>query len=104
MFNDGHDGNMNNSGANSHHHGNVQHQQKNPQSSSQQTRIKKGNFSNTQPITSHGLQEGNKLLAQSRGGASNGGQPGSRRELPNEKGTMIQGSTSNQSTRPGTAP
>lgn len=50
-------------------------------------RQKKTNFSNTQPISSQGLQEGNKMLAQSRGGQ----QPGSRRELPNDKG-MIQGS------------
>ena len=38
----------------------------------QQNRTKKNNFSNTQPISSHGLQEGNKLLSQSRGGAGNG--------------------------------
>lgn len=64
-----------------------------------ETRQKKSNLSSTQPISSQGLQEGNKLLSQSRG---NGQQPGSRRELPNDKG-MIQ-VTSNQSTRPGTAP
>ena len=67
-----------------------------------QLRQKKNNFSNTQPISSQGLKEGNKLLSNSRGGAGNGQQPGSRRELPNDKG-VIQGA-SNQSTRPGTAP
>jgi len=67
---------------------------------SNQRQQKKG-FSNTQPISSQNLQESNKLLSQQRGGAG-GQQPGSRRELPNEKG-LIQGSQ-NQSTRPGTAP
>ena len=65
-------------------------------------RSKKNNLASTQPISSQGLQEGNKLLSNSRGGAGNGQQPGSRRELPNEK-VAIQG-TGTQNTRPGTAP
>ena len=63
-----------------------------------QTRQKKS-FSNTQPISYHGGLAGdapNKLMGNSQ-------QPGSRRELPNEKGNMIQGN-SNQANRPGTAP
>jgi len=47
-------------------------------------------FANTQPISSLGLKDSNKLLSQSRGGP--GQQPGSRRELPNDK-RLIQGST-----------
>lgn len=88
MFDGAHESNANAGGGSNNHPA-----AKESSSNAQQSRVKKNNnFSNTQPINSHGLQEGNKLLAQSRGGAGNGGQPGSRRELPNEKG-MIQGSS-----------
>ena len=83
-----------------------------PADQNSRAKVKQG-FHNTQQIKTQNFLGGSSLidargangqgggLLQSRGGSS-GQQPGSRRELPNEK-SKVQG-VNNQSSRPGTAP
>ena len=81
-----------------------------PNETNSRSKNKQG-FHNTQQIKTQNFLSGsaqldgrnnqNQGLLQSRGGSS-GAQPGSKRELPNEKG-KVQG-VSQQNSRPGTAP